>query len=302
MKDVTYKNDTLRTAIAGSIVQCSPASIEAIQKGTIPKGDPLPYAKAACFLAVKKTPDLIPHCHPLLIESVDVDFKIEENKIFIEVTVACCGKTGLEMEAMTGASVAALTIYDILKPIDDDIEILSTKLLKKRGGKSDFKVKLPEGFKAAVVVMSDSTSKGTREDKSGKAIMETLKTFNVTDIDYAVLPDEKTKIIEKLESLCSAKTDMVITTGGTGLGPRDVTVDATREVVETDITGISDTIRSYGQKRTPYAMLSRGFAGMKGKTLIINLPGSTKGVRDGMHAIFPAIFHMYDMMMGKGHN
>ncbi len=301
MKDVTFKNETLRTAIAGSTVKCSPQSIQAIQNGTVPKGDPLPYAKAACFLAVKKTPDLIPHCHPLLIESVDVDFKIEGNEIKVEVAVTSTSKTGLEMEALTGASVAALTIYDILKPIDDEIEITSIKLLEKRGGKSDFKISLPHGFKAAVIVTSDSTHKGEREDKSGKAIVETLKNFNVASIDYVVLPDEKEQIKKKLENYCAEGIHMVITTGGTGPGPRDVTVEATSEVIKREIPGISEAIKVYGQKRTPYAMFSRGLAGLNGKTLIINLPGSTKGAKEGMDAIFPAIFHVYEMMEGKGH-
>ena len=301
MKDVAFKSETLRTAIAGSTVRCSAKSIDAIQNGTVPKGDPLPYAKAACFLAVKKTPDLIPHCHPLLIESVDVDFKIEGNEIKIEATVTASAKTGMEMEALTGASVAALTIYDILKPIDDDIEITSVTLLKKRGGKSDFKVSLPAGFKAAVLVTSDSTSQGTREDKSGKVIIESLKKFNVTDIDYGVVPDEKELIKQKIENYCADRIHMVITTGGTGPGPRDVTAEATSEVIKREMPGISDTIKGYGQKRTPYAMFSRGLAGLNGKTVIINLPGSTKGAQDGMNAIFPAIFHIYDMMEGKGH-
>lgn len=301
MKDVTFKNETLRTAIAGSTVKCSPQSIQAIQNGTVPKGDPLPYAKAACFLAVKKTPDLIPHCHPLLIESVDVDFKIEENEIKIEVAVTSSAKTGMEMEALTGASVAALTIYDILKPIDVEIEITSIKLLEKRGGKSDFKISLPHGFKAAVIVTSDSTHKGKREDKSGKAIVEALKIFNVINIDYVVLPDEKEQIKKKLENYCAEGIHMIITTGGTGPGPRDVTVEATSEVIKREIPGIAEAIKSYGQKRTPYAMFSRGLVGLNGKTLIINLPGSTKGAKEGMGAIFPAIFHIYDMMEGKGH-
>lgn len=301
MKDITSKSETLRTAIAESSVRCSPQSIQAIKNGTVPKGDPLPFAKAACFLAVKKTPDLIPHCHPLPIESVDVNFKIEGEKIIIEVAVTSAAKTGMEMEALTGASIAALTIYDILKPIDNEIEITSIRLLKKRGGKSDFKVSLPEGFKAAVIVTSDTTSRGDREDTSGKAIVEALKKFNITNIDYIVLPDEKELIKKKIEQYCDEGTNMVISSGGTGPGPRDVTVDATREVIKTELPGISGAIKSYGQKRTPYSMFSRGLAGLNGKTLIINLPGSSKGVKDGIDAIFPAIFHIYDMMEGKGH-
>ncbi len=301
MKDVTYKNETLRTAIALSTVRCSSHSIEAIQKGSIPKGDPRPYAKAACFLAVKKTPDLIPHCHPLLIESVDVDFEIKENQIQIEVQVSSAAKTGMEMEALTGASVAALTIYDILKPIDDDIEITSIKLLEKRGGKSDFKESLPKGFKAAVIVTSDSASQKKSEDKSGKAIIDSLKNFEITDVEHLILPDEKETIKEKIENFCNKGYHMVITTGGTGVGPRDVTVEATLEVINKEVPGIAEAIKSYGQKRTPYSMLSRGVTGLKGKTVIINLPGSTKGALDGMQAIFPAILHIYEMMEGKGH-
>lgn len=301
MKDVTYKFETLRLAIAGSTVRCSPHSIQAIQNGTIPKGDPLPFAKAACFLAVKKTPDLIPHCHPLLIESVDVGFKIEGNQIEIEVQVVAVAKTGLEMEALTGASVAALTIYDILKPIDDDIEISSIRLIKKRGGKSDFKDRLPEGFKAAVIVTSDSTHQGKREDTSGKAIVNILKKFDVANIECVTLPDEKELIKQKIESYCTNGFFLVITTGGTGVGPRDVTVEAASEIIKRDMRGITEAIKAYGQKRTPYAMLSRGVAGIKGKTVIITLPGSIKGAIDGMNAIFPAIFHIYEMMEGKDH-
>ncbi len=131
--------------------------------------------------------------------------------------------------------------------------------------------------------------------------MESLKKFNVTDIDYGVVPDEKEVIKEKIENYCADGIQMVITTGGTGPGPRDVTAEATSEVIKREMPGISDTIKGYGQKRTPYAMFSRGLAGLNGKTVIINLPGSTKGAQDGMNAIFPAIFHIYDMMEGKGH-
>jgi molybdenum cofactor synthesis domain-containing protein len=116
-----------------------------------------------------------------------------------------------------------------------------------------------------------------------------------------VLPDEKEKIKEKIEYFCAKEYHMVITTGGTGVGPRDVTVEAASEVINKEVPGIAEAIKSYGQKRTPYSMLSRGITGLKGKTVIITLPGSTKGALDGMQAIFPAILHIYEMMEGKGH-
>lgn len=301
MKDVTCELETLHIAIACSIVKCSPRSILAIKNGTVPEGDPMPYAKAACLLAVKKTPDIIPYRHPLPIESVDVNFEIEESRIVITVKVSAVAKIGLGLEALSGASLAALAIYDFLNPIDDEIEIISVKLLKKRGGKSYYKETLPAGFKAAVIVTSDSAFQGTREDKSGKSIIAALKEFNITNIDYAILPDEKELIKQKIQDYCADEFHMIITAGGTGLGPRDVTVEATSETITKEIPGISETIKAYGQKRTPYAMLSRGLVGLNGKTVIINLPGSTKGAKESMKAIFPAIFHIYGVFEGTNH-
>ena len=121
------------------------------------------------------------------------------------------------------------------------------------------------------------------------------------NIDYGVLPDEKELIKQKIEKYCVDGIHLVITTGGTGPGPRDVTVEATSEVIKREVPGISETIKAYGQKRTPYAMFSRGLTGLNGNTLIINLPGSAKGAKEGMDAIFPAIFHIYKMIEGKGH-
>jgi molybdenum cofactor synthesis domain-containing protein len=95
--------------------------------------------------------------------------------------------------------------------------------------------------------------------------------------------------------------DLILTTGGTGLGPRDVTVEATQEVIEREVPGMMEAVRAYGQARTPYAMLSRGVAGTRGKTLIINFPGSSRGTEEGLNALFPYLFHAYPMMEGMGH-
>jgi molybdenum cofactor synthesis domain-containing protein len=204
------------------------------------------------------------------------------------------------MEALTAVSVAALTLYDMLKPIEDNLEILSCKLVEKTGGKSDFVEKIPPGFKAAVLVTSDGTAKGAREDKSGRIIEARLKALGL-EPSYTVLPDEKDLIILKLKELCQRGVWLIVTTGGTGLGPRDVTVEATRAVIDREIPGIMEAARVYGQRRTPYAMLSRGLAGQKGKTIVLNLPGSSKGVEESLNAVFPAVLHAYKMMGGGGH-
>ena len=138
MVDITKKQPTHRTAIAQAIVRVSAqGTIEAIKKGTVPKGDVLSMSKAAGFLGVKKTSDLLPDCHPLPVEYCAVDYEMEGLEIKILITVKTFYKTGVEVEAMHGASVVALTMYDMLKPIDKGVEIHQIKLLKKTGGKSD---------------------------------------------------------------------------------------------------------------------------------------------------------------------
>ena len=138
MVDITQKKNTHRTAIAQALVKVgSKETITAIQNGTVPKGNVFEMSRAAGFLGVKKTPDLLPDCHPLPIEHTKIDYTIDGLTIEIQVLVKTYYKTGVEVEAMHGASVVALNLYDMLKPIDKNIEISTIRLLKKTGGKSD---------------------------------------------------------------------------------------------------------------------------------------------------------------------
>ena len=138
MVDITNKSVTLRTAIAEAVVEVSlPATIDAINRGEVPKGDVFEMSKAAGLLAVKKTPLLLPDCHPLPIEYTGIEYQIDGLRIHVRMTVKTNYKTGVEVEAMHGVSVVALNMYDMLKPIDKGIVIGSIRLLKKTGGKSD---------------------------------------------------------------------------------------------------------------------------------------------------------------------
>jgi len=300
MKSVTDKIDTARSAVAVSTVVTDPDSIQKLVNNKLPKKDVLVVARVAGVNGAKRCSDLIPYCHPLPIDSVSIDYEIQHDRITITAKAEAIWKTGVEMEALTAASVTALTIYDMLKPLNREIEITATKLISKKGGKSQFKERIPQGFKAAVIVTSDGTHAGKREDRSGKVIKERLEALSI-DHSYSVLPDDKELIAAKLRELCDQKINLILTTGGTGLGPRDVTVEATQDVMDRQIPGIMEAARSYGQKRTPYAMLSRGLAAQKGKTIIINLPGSSNGVREALNAIFPGVLHSYGMMRGEGH-
>ena len=302
MVDITHKTNTLRIATAQAIVQVSkPETVEAIQNRTVPKGDVFEMAKAAGFLAVKKTPDLLPDCHPIPVEYTGVQYRIEDLTIVIELTVKTIYKTGVEVEAMHGASVVALTMYDMLKPIDKGVEIRNIRLLEKKGGKSDRKP-APEGLKTAVVVCSDSISNGIGEDKSGKKIIDKLKAFKLEVGDYSIIADDKTGIQAKLQSLQAGGYDMVLITGGTGLSPRDVTPEAVSELLDREIPGIAETARQYGQERVPTSMLSRSAAGFIGEMLVITMPGSTGGVTEYIDALFPHVLHVFNVLEGKKHD
>lgn len=303
MVDITHKSNTLRTATAQAVVKVSlPETIAAIQDNTVPKGDVFAMSKAAGLLGVKKTPELLPDCHPLPIEYTGIDYEIDGLEIKVLVTVKTIYKTGVEVEAMHGASVVALNMYDMLKPIDKGIEIHHIRLVEKKGGKSSFQDKFRRDLNAVVIVCSDSISAGKKEDKAGKAIIAKLEACEVTIQDYIIIPDETDIIQEKAKEYQAAGADLIIYTGGTGLSQRDVTPEALKPLLDRNIPGIEEAIRKYGQDRMPYAMLSRSVAGTIKNTLVLALPGSTNGARESMEAIFPSILHVFRILKGARHD
>jgi len=303
MINITNKSNTLRTAIATAIVKVSlPETIKAIIDRQVPKGDVFEMSKAAGLLAVKKTSNMIPDCHPIPIEYASITFNISELEIHINVEVHTIYKTGVEVEAIHAATVVAVTIYDMLKPIDKNITIEKVKLLEKTGGMSQFRKKEPKGITAAVIVCSDSVSVGNKEDKAGKQIIERLKTHGVNIKSYEIIPDDKNIITDKVNYYSSESIQLLIFTGGTGLSPRDVTPEVLEPLLDFRIPGIEEAMRSYGQQRTPYAMLSRSLAGIVGKTLVLALPGSTRGASESVDAIFPSEMHNYRVKKGVRHD
>lgn len=301
MINVNGKITTKRVATAVAKISMAPETLARLEANDLPKKDVLPIARAAGVMAAKKTPEMIPYCHNLPIEGVSIEFQSGSDHIVVWATVTAIWRTGVEMEALVAATMAVLTIYDMLKPVDKNLEVSNIRLEEKSGGKSDFVEKLPSGFRASVIVTSDGTYAGKREDKSGKIICDRLRQFGITTLDYTILPDEEEIIRNRLLQDCEQKVNLIITTGGTGLGPRDVTVEATAQVIERDMPAVMQALRLYGQERTPYAMLSRGLAGVRGKTVILNLPGSSRGIEEGLEAVFPALFHVFKMMRGGSH-
>jgi len=316
MRDITHKQITLRTAKAIGAIFCTPETIELIKTDALPKGNLFDVAKAAGFIGAKLTPQLLPHCHPVQIDGMDMTFEFLDKELHAEYfdesvftrsgivvsgNAKSIGRTGIEMEMLTAVSVACLEIYDMLKPVDKQLEIGHIKLLQKRGGKSDRERFFETPPICAVLVCSDSTANGTREDKSGKLLIEMLKDVNADVKDYVIVPDDPEQIQAQIKAWVADDIHFIFTTGGTGLGPRDNTVEAVKAILEREAEGIAEAMRGFGQQRTPLAMMSRGIAGTIAQTLIVTLPGSVSGVRESLEAILPGVFHARKMLLGEGH-
>ena len=303
MVPITHKSTTLRKAIAQAIVRVSkPETILAIRNRTVPKGEVLECARVAGLFAAKRTADMIPDCHPLPIEYTAVRYELGELEIQIQVEIHTIYKTGVEVEAMHAASVVALTMYDMLKPIDKGVSIEQIKLLEKKGGKSDRNAALGQARRAGILVCSDTLAAGQGTDRSGEVIREKLVQLGITVAEKRIVSDEVESIQAAAKDFVAQGVDLLLVTGGTGMSPRDVTPEALEPLLDRRIPGVEEAIRAYGQQRLATAMLSRSLAGQIGKTLVLALPGSPAGAAEGMDAVFPAVLHAFSVRDGARHD
>ncbi len=277
-----------------------PATIELLAREALPKGNVLTTAKLAGIMASKNTAHLVPLCHQLNLSWADIVFDVQKDRIVIVATVKTKESTGVEMEALTAVSVAALTIYDMCKAVDKSMEIGSIILEKKTGGKSH----QPEGYrpKTSILVMSDSISSGRGIDRSGQVLREGFEAAGCPVGEVRVIADDQEEIVSVVDEWTTGGVELIITTGGTGLGPRDVTVDALLPRFSRKLPGIEQALFNWGQGKTRTAMLSRLAAGMIDSSMVICLPGSTGAVSDALEVLVPAIFHAFAMIKGEGHS
>jgi molybdenum cofactor biosynthesis protein MoaC len=274
-------------------------TILAIQDDALPKGNVLTTAKIAGIQSAKKTAELIPMCHQLNLSYVDIEFDMGEKEILIRSIVKTKEATGVEMEALSAVSGAALTIYDMCKAVDKSMTIGDIRLTHKVGGKSDHSVEYRPNV--GVITLSDSISSGKGEDKSGPIIINGFKNAGCEVNHQKVLEDGSDKLVLTIQNWVNDGVELIITTGGTGLGPRDLTILTVEEIFDSKLPGIEQALHTYGRGKVKTAMLSRLTAGVVGGSIVICLPGSTGAVKDALMVLIPTIFHSFHMMKGEKH-
>ena len=299
MVDVTNKLLTVRVAKAEGKINMLPETIARIKDGELPKGNVLNTAKIAGIQAAKKTSGIIPLCHQLNLSFVDIEFELESDNIWIRSTVKTKESTGVEMEALSAVSIALLTVYDMCKAVDKTMEIIGVKLIEKKGGKSDHAT----GYrpKVGVVTLSDGVVRGKREDISGEILANGFLNSGCVVDHRKVLEDGSDHLVPMIYEWIDSGVELILTTGGTGLSPRDLTVDVLQGIFDSKLTGVEQALHSYGRGKIKTAMLSRLTAGVIKGAIVICLPGSPGATRDALEVLIPTIFHSFHMLKGEQH-
>jgi cyclic pyranopterin phosphate synthase len=321
MADIRHKRPTARRAVAVGEFYAGDALLAQIIARQLPKGDALLLAEMAGIQGVKLAPSLMPLCHPLPIELVRVRCipVTELGLVRVYCEVATEARTGVEMEALAGVNSALLTLYDLSKPVQPALSFGAVRLLFKEGGKkglwlhpdgmsdaeiSHYRPQQPprlSGISCAVITLSDRAAAGTYADKSGPALVNCLQDLGAESIHTEVLPDDTDQLLHALKALCADGMQLILCTGGTGLGPRDITPETLHKLGAREIPGIAELCRSEGRHHTPMAWLSRLCAVQYGNCLIIALPGSTRAVQQNFHILTPILAHALAMIAGKDH-
>lgn len=319
MVDVTSKSPTLRRAEARGTIRMSAHAFQLVKDRKLPKGDALTLCEVSGILAAKQTANLLPLCHPLPIEEVKVHCLLEEKTCSVHVAcqVSTTAKTGVEMEALMGTNAALLCLYDLIKMVDPALLLENIRLNYKEGGKSGLwkhplatEEQLPPkqvitdyfcGLKCAVLTASDRVSKNLADDFSGPAAKTWLKERGANVVELRVVPDEKIEIQDVLRSFTRMRIPLVILTGGTGMGPRDVTISAITEMGAKEMKGFGELCRQEGAKVKKSAWLSNSGGFIFENTLFIALPGSPKAVEEGLSTLKELLPHALHILTGGNH-
>jgi cyclic pyranopterin phosphate synthase len=305
MVDVGDKAITARTAIATGRLVTTANVVALMRADDLPKADVLATARIAGISGAKKTSELIPLCHQVPLSSVTIDFQFTDDAILVSATAKTVGQTGVEMEALTAVAIAGLTLHDMVKAVDPAAMLGEIRLESKTGGKRGHwtrdgviaPIALRTGT-AAVVVASTAGAAGTRVDTTGPVIAAWLVERGFAVDAVTVVADAD--IAGELARAVASAPSVILTTGGTGLSPTDRTPEATLALIDRELPGIAEEIRARGRAATPTAALSRAVAGTANGTVIVNLPGSPGGVRDGLAVLDGLLGHLVAQIAGGG--
>jgi len=295
MVDVSDKEPTRRVAIATGRFVSTAEVIALIAADGLPKADVLATARIAGIAGAKRTSELIPLCHQVALTSVTVDFRLDADSIEITATATTTGRTGVEMEALTAVSIAALTLHDMTKAVDPGSVITDIRLIEKTGGKTRSPVRART---AAVLVASTAGAAGERPDTTGPVIAAWLQTHDYAVDAVTIVADQD--VAAELSRLLATSPAVIITTGGTGMSPTDRTPEATRAVLQREVPGVAEEMRRLGARNMATASLSRGLVGTAGDTVVVNLPGSRGGVDDGLAVLDDVLDHLVAQVGGGG--
>lgn len=296
MVDVTDKAVTDRVARAVATVRVSPATAALIEAGNNPKGEVLATARLAGIMAAKRTAELVPLAHPLPLTKLDVEAEVDvaAGLVRLRSLARTTGRTGVEIEALTAVSVAALTVYDMIKAVEQHASIEGIRVVEKRGGRRDFAVDAaavsppgppaehlagrPASLAIAAVIVSTSRTRGERDDRAGEALQGFAQRTGWRIADQQLVTDDRAAVAAAIRTAAGSGADLVLTLGGTGVTPDDVTPEATLDVIDRPIPGLAEALRATSLQVTPMAALSRGVAGELAGVLVLNLPGSPKAL------------------------
>ncbi len=308
MVDVSGKAVGVRTATAAGLVRTTAEVIGLLAVQGLPKGDALGVARLAGIMAAKRTPDLVPLCHPIAIHGVTVELVPGEDSVAITATVRTADRTGVEMEALTCVAVAGLALIDMIKAVDPGASIENVRVLRKEGGKTGLWTRDPAaaearatplaGRRVTVLVSSTRAAAGVYADRSGPLLTEGLRDLGA-DVGPARVAADGEPFRAELAAALAEAPDAVVTSGGTGISPTDRTPEITREFLDREVPGLAETLRA--RPDLPTAALSRGVAGVAGRTIVINLPGSTGGAKDGLALLGRVLGHAIDQVNGGDH-
>jgi cyclic pyranopterin monophosphate synthase len=292
MDDSSSNPAAQQSAKAEGKIFFSNGAREILLKENAPKTDVVTAAKVAGIQAAKRASEFIPFHHANTLNWVELNFSAGEDHIKIESTVKAVSRSGLEMEALTAVSVAALTLLDICKEHDQQVNIQDLKLVPKVSKKKMLTVKTP--IKVGIIVISDRITAGLADDEVGQLLQSGFANAGYHANNYSIISNDSDKLIEKIQEWLEQSIELIITAGGNGIGPRDITLTSLEPFFDFRMEGLEQTLHSIAQVNNNGFFVDRLAVGKIGKTIVICLPIDVALAQDALNVILPNMHQAFE--------